>query len=74
MDGNIKVDVLDLIELVLQYGVMVFEGSDERFDAVKGSLHQLIVEMKNDSELGTLRQCGRPEINIGEEQLAYLLE
>ena len=49
LDGNIKADVLDW---VLQHDVMVFEGSDERFHAVIGSLHQLI-EMKNESELGT---------------------
>ena len=74
LDEDIKADILDLIEQVLQYGVMVIEVSDERFDIVIGSLRQLIVAMKDESELGTLRQRGRPEINIGEEQLAYLLE
>ena len=59
---------------MLQYGVMVIEGSDERFDIIIGLLRQLIVAMKNESTPRPLRQRGRPEINIGEEQLAYLLE
>ena len=46
---DIKHDVLDLIEQVLQYGVMMIKESDERFDIVIGSLRQLIVAMKNET-------------------------
>ena len=49
---------------------MVIEECDERFDIVIGSLCQLIAAMKNESVSRSLRQRGRPEINIGEEQLA----
>lgn len=55
--------------------MLVIDVSDERFDTVISSLRQLIVAMKNERAPGTtLRRLGRPEINIGEEQLAYLLE
>lgn len=75
LDEDIKTDVLDLLEQVLQYGVLVIDVSDERFDTVISSLRQLIVAMKNERAPGTtLGRLGRPEINIGEEQLAYLLE
>ena len=46
LDEDIKAAVLDLIEQVLQ---MVIEASDEIFDIVIGSLHQLIAVMKNES-------------------------
>ena len=71
---DIKDDVLDLIEQVLQYGVLVFEVTDERVDTVLGTLRQLAGVMKDENATETLRRRGRPEIDVGEEQLAYLIE
>ena len=73
LDEDIKDDVLDLIEQVLQYGVLVLEVTDERVDAILGTLRQLASVMKNQNAIGTSRRRGRPEIDVGEE-LSYLLE
>lgn len=69
-----KDDVLDLIEQVLQYGVLVLGVTDERIDTVIGALRHLTSMMKNEITTVTSNGRGRPEIDIGEEQLSYLLE
>ena len=71
-DQDIKEDVVDLVEEVLQYGVLVIDASDERFDTLIGTFRQLLVVMKNNDQSRSLR--GRPQIMVGEEQLSYLLE
>ena len=74
LDQDTKDDVLDLTEQVLHYGVLVLEVTDERVDTILGTLRQLAAVMKNENASGTSRRRGRPEIDIGEEQLSYLLE
>ena len=64
---------MDLIEQVLQYGVLVLEVTDERVDTVLGTLRPLASVMKNENAIGTSRRRGRPEIDVG-QQFSYLLE
>lgn len=64
---------MDLIEQVLQYGVLVLEVTDERVNTILGSLRQLAGVIKDENAMGTSRRRGRPEIDVG-EQLSYLLE
>ena len=37
-------------------------------------MRQLAVVLSNEGASESLTRCGRPEINVGEEQLSYLLE
>ena len=73
MNEDIKDDVLNLIEQVLQYGVLVVDVTDERIDTVIDTLCQLAAVMKNEDGIEMSMKRGRPEIDIGEEQLLYLL-
>ena len=72
-EQDVKDDVVDLLEEVIHYGVLAIDASDERFDTLIGTLRQLAVVMKSEGPSESLRR-GRPEVNIGEEQLSYLLE
>ena len=49
---------------VLQYGVLVMDVADERY-----TLRQLAVVMRSQSRSESLNKCGRPEFDVGEEQL-----
>ena len=73
-EQDIKDDVVDLLEEVLHYGVLAIDASDERFDTLIGTLHQLAVVMRSEGASESSVRRGRPEIDIGEEQLSYLLE
>ena len=47
LDQDIKDNVLDLIEQVLQYGVLVLEVTDERVDTILGTLRHLAVAISD---------------------------
>ena len=69
LDQDIKDDVLDLVEQVLRYGVLVLEVTDKRVDTILGTLCQLAGVMKDENAIGTSRRRGHPEIDVGEEQV-----
>ena len=73
LDQDTKDDVLDLIEQVLQYGVLVMDVADERYHVID-TLRQLAVVMRSQSGSGSLNKRGRPEFDVGEGQLSYLVE
>ena len=73
-EQDLKDDVVDLLEEVLHYGVLAIDASDERFDTLIGTLRQLAVVMRSEGASESSVKRGRPEINIGEEQLSYLVE
>ena len=54
--------------------MLFLDITDERIDTVIGTLCQLAAVMNCESAIETSRKCGRPEIDIGEEQLSHLLE
>ena len=72
MDQGIKEDVADAIEQVFQYGMLVIDDADERY-VVIDMLRNLALLMKSGSR-GCVGKHGRPKIDIGEEQLSYLIE
>ena len=53
---------------VLQYGVLVMDVADERYHVID-TLRQLAVVMRSQSGSESLNKCGRPEFDVGEEQL-----
>ena len=46
----------------------------ELIDTLLGISHQLVGAMKNENATETLRRRSHPEIDVGEEQLSYLVE
>ena len=62
----------DAIEQVFQYGMLVIDDADERY-VVIDMLRNLALLMKSGSR-GCVSKHGRPKIDIGEEQLSYLIQ
>ena len=74
MDQGIKDDVADAIEQVFQYGMLVIDDADERY-VVIDMLQNLVLLMKSASRgCVHVSKHGRPKIDIGEEQLSYLIK
>ena len=74
MDQGIKDDVADAIEQVFQYGMLVIDDADGRY-VVIDMLQNLVLLMKSASRgCVHVSKHGRPKIDIGEEQLSYLIK
>ena len=72
MGQDVKDDVADSIEQALQYGMLVIDDTDERY-VVIDMLRNLALLMKSESR-GYVNKHGRPKLDIGEEQVSFLVE
>ncbi len=71
-DEDIKDDILRAVEDVLRYGVLVIDDQDGRYEVIE-FLRNLALTMKNVGSSSSSSR-GRPRLNVGEEQLTYLIE
>ena len=78
-DGSddLKDDLFDMIKQVLQLGIMLINNNDEddEIQQVVSAITTLATAMMEDREVTEVaRRRGRPQMDIPEEQLSYLID